>query len=90
MSKPDPEPLDIDAETRNVDWLHPKGQRNKGEETEKMTSTPSPNATVGSVHHSAPQGAITIRPRGSNLPGLAKPKRPKAEKLHDPVRKVQR
>jgi hypothetical protein len=51
-----------------------------------MTSTPSPNATVGSVHQSAPQGAITIRPRGSNLP---KPKRPRNEKLHDPVRRTQ-
>lgn len=50
-----------------------------------MTSTPSPNATVGGVHHSAPQGAIMIRPRGSNLP---KAKRPKPqEKLHEPVRK---
>lgn len=79
-------PFDIDANSDDANWLHHGPPKYKGKGAQKMTSTPSPNATVGSVHHSSPQGALTIRPRGSNLP---KPKRPKQEKLHEPTRRNQ-
>lgn len=47
MSKPEPEPLDIDADPRNADWL-------KTLKGNTMSTPANPGSGVGNVHKPGP------------------------------------